>query len=117
MKKDLREVEFQLAMVRQELEEQKKLVESLKKQIKNWAELQVFRDSRKHGSLSNMIHSNLIIYHSSGWFIIVSSNWRLFGWNQKVFYDDCLECGCIFGIPEVEFDLKNKMVFSKHLIF
>ena len=36
MMKDLREVEFQLAMVRQELEEQKKLVESLKKQIKNW---------------------------------------------------------------------------------
>ena len=35
MMKDLREVEFQLAMVRQELEEQKKLVESLKKQIKN----------------------------------------------------------------------------------
>lgn len=35
MKKDLREVEFQLAMVKQELEEQKKLVESLRKQIKN----------------------------------------------------------------------------------
>lgn len=37
MKKDLREVEFQLAMVKQELTEQKKLVESLKKQIKNGA--------------------------------------------------------------------------------
>lgn len=34
MKKDLREVEFQLALVRKELEEQKKLVEKLKKQIK-----------------------------------------------------------------------------------
>lgn len=35
MKKDLREVQFELAMVRKELEQQKKLVESLKQQLKN----------------------------------------------------------------------------------
>ena len=34
MKKDLREVEFQLVQVKKELEEQKKLVDNLKKQIK-----------------------------------------------------------------------------------
>ena len=34
-KKDLREVQFELAMVRKELEQQKKLVESLKQQLKN----------------------------------------------------------------------------------
>lgn len=33
MKKDLREAEFQLIQVKKELEEQKKLVDSLKKQI------------------------------------------------------------------------------------
>ena len=35
MKKDLREVEFQLVQVKKELEEQKRLVDILKKQIKN----------------------------------------------------------------------------------
>ena len=35
MKKDLREAEFELAMVRKELAEQKKLVETLKQQLKN----------------------------------------------------------------------------------